>query len=44
MDSCKSKTSLDGGQSNEYYECLITNSCIVDIDMDLEFYMSKSHR
>ena len=38
------KTSLDIGQSNEYYECRIANSCIVDIDVNLEFYMSKSHR
>ena len=44
MNPHKSKTSLDVGQSNEYYECRITNSCIVDIDVDLEFYMSESHR
>ena len=30
--------------SARYYECRITDSCIVDINVDLEFYMAKSHR
>ncbi len=47
LDQCGSlqiESNLDVGQSNEYYKCRITGSCIVDINVDLEFYVAESHR